>query len=406
MKLPAAILGFANLPLGLGNGLMLSAVPQLLAARHVPEPVISDITTIGLLPGFAIFLAGPLLDLRFSRRAYAAAATVVTAFASLAAVLALAHPVLLGVAVFVVSAASSVNLIAIGGWFGSVLEKDRDASLGTWMSVSFTVGFSLMAVEAVPIVHALPPLAAAVLLALPVLAPCLIYAALPAPPPPDASLSREGFGVFLGRIVALLRRREIVRLLVLFVLPTGCFALTNTLSGLGGDYHASERFVGLINSVAVTITGVGGALLVPVLVRRSATWRWYLGVGVAGAAATLLFAVLPRTPSVFAVAMVAENLAQALTLTMATVAALQSLDHGAPLAATQFGLITAVPQLPVTYMQWLDGHVYWAGGLAGMYAVDGALSLAACVAMALLSRGVWGQGPSGVQGPVRSTPAA
>ena len=41
--------------------------------------MIADITTIGLLPGFAIFLAGPLLDLRFSRRAYAAAATVVAA---------------------------------------------------------------------------------------------------------------------------------------------------------------------------------------------------------------------------------------------------------------------------------------------------------------------------------------
>ena len=389
MKLPAFILGLANLPLGFGNGLMLSAVPQLLAARHVPEPVVSDITAIGLAPGFAIFLVGPLLDIGFSRRAYAAAATIVTALASVVAVLALAQPVLLGAAVFVMSAAASVNLIAIGGWFGSLLDRDQDASLGTWMSVAFTIGFSAAAVAAVPIVHAMPLPAAAVLLALPVLLPLLVYAVMPAPRP-DAALSRAGSGVFLRRIADLLRQREIVRLLVLFALPTGCFALTNTLSTLGGDYGASERFVGLINSVAVTLTGIGGALLVPVLVRRAATWRWYLAVGAAGALATLLFAVLPRTPAVFALAMVAENLAQALTLTMATVAALQSLDHGAPLAATQFGLITAVPQLPVTYMQWLDGHVYAAAGLAGMYAVDGGLSLCACAAMVLLGRGVRG----------------
>ena len=385
LKLPTFVLGLANLPLGLGNGLMLSAVPQLLVARHVPEPVISDITAIGLAPGFAIFLAGPLLDIRFSRRTYATLATIITALASLAAVLSILHPVPLGFAVFVVSAASSLNLIAAGGWFGSLLDKDGDAALGTWMSVSFTVGFSLMAVIAVPIVHALSPPAAAVLLALPVLAPLAIYAALPAPAP-DAALSRERVGVFLRRILSLFRQRDVLRLLLLFILPTGCFALTNTLSGLGGDYHASERFVGLINSVAVTITGIGGALLVPVLVRRSATWRLYLAVGALGAAATLLFAALPRTPSVFALAMVAENLAQALTLTMATVAALQSLDHAAPLAATQFGLITAVPQLPVTYMQWLDGHVYGAHGLTAMYAVDGSLSLAACVTMAALFR--------------------
>ncbi len=383
--LPIPILGFANLPLGLGNGLMLSVVPQLLAARHVPEAVIADITTAGLAPGFAIFLAGPLLDIRFSRRIYAVAATILTALASLAAVLAISRPVLLGLAVFVISAASSLNLMAVGGWFGSLLDKSEDASLGTWMSVSFTVGFSLMAMIAVPIVHAVSPQVAAILLALPVLTPIPIYAALPAPSP-DPALSRERIGAFFRRILALLRQREIVRLLVLFVLPTGCFALTNTLSGLGQDYHASERLVGLINSVAVTITGIGGALLVPVLVRRSTTWRLYLAVGMLGAAATLLFALLPRTPPVFALAMVVENLAQALTLTMATVAALQSLDHAAPLAATQFGLITAVPQLPVTYMQWLDGHAYGAGGLNAMYLADGGLSLAACLATAFLYR--------------------
>lgn len=386
MRLQPFILGLANLPLGFGNGLMLSAVPQLLAARHVPEAIVSDITAIGLAPGFAVFLAGPMLDRRYSRRTYAVAATILTALASLGAVLSLAHPVLLGIAVFAISAASSLNLIAIGGWFGSLLDKREDASLGTWMSVAFTLGFSFAAVAAVPVVEALPPVAAAVVLAVPVLLPLPIYAAVPASPP-DASLSCAGFGVFLRRIAALLRQREIVRLLVLFVLPTGCFALTNTLSGLGGDYHASPRFVGLINSVAVTVTGIGGALLVPVLVRRAATWRWYLGVGLAGALATLLLAALPHTPPVFALAMVAENLAQALTLTMATVAALQSLDHDAPLAATQFGLITAVPQLPVTYMQWLDGHVYAAGGLAGMYVVDGGLSLLACLVMVLLGRG-------------------
>ena len=385
VKLPTAVLGLANLPLGFGNGLMLSVVPQLLAARHMPEPVISDITAIGLAPGFAIFLAGPLLDIRFSRRAYAVAATILTALASVAAVLAISRPILLGVAVFIVSAASSLNLIAIGGWFGSLLNKEQDASLGTWMSVSFTIGFSLEAMAAVPLVHALPAPVAAAVLALPILAPLLIYAVLPAPPP-DVSLSRENFVTLFRRIFALVWQREIMRLLVLFVLPTGCFALTNTLSGLGGDYQASERFVGLINSVAVTITGIGGALLVPVLVRRSATWRLYLWIGAFGAVTTLLFAALPRTPSVFALAMVAENLAQAMTLTMATVAALQSLDHDAPLAATQFGLITAVPQLPVTYMQWLDGHAYGSGGLTGMYVVDGGLSLAACVMMTLVYR--------------------
>ena len=358
---------------------MLSAVPQILAGRHVPEPVIADITSVGLIPGFAVFLLAPLFDLRFSRRASAVFSTIAAALATFVAILVLAHPVLLAAAVFVVSAAASCNLIACGGWFGSVLGERDGASLGASMSVAFTVGFSLAAVIAVPVVHVLSSTGAATVLALPMLAPLAIYAMVPA----GSAVPRGTPGEFVRTVRALFGRRDVVRLLVLFALPTGCFALTNTLSGLGADYRASERFVGLVNSVAVTLTGVGGALLVPVLVRRAATWRVYLGAGALGAIVTLVLAALPRTPGVFAFAMVAENLSQAVTLTSVTVAALQSLDAAAPLAATQFGLLTAVPQLPVTYMQWLDGHAYGKGSLAMMYAFDGGTSLAACLAVGL-----------------------
>ena len=378
----APALGLANLPLGLGNGLILSAIPQLLAGRHVPEPVIADITSIGLIPGFAVFLLGPLLDRGPSRRVYAVCMTVATALAALVAVRALAQPVLLGAAVFVVSAASSLNLMAFGGWFGSVLDERNDASLGAGMSVAFAVGFSLAAVIDVPVMHALPPGGAAILLALPFLAPLPIYALAPAGP----AVPRGASGEFVRGIQAMFRQRDVRWLLVLFALPTGCFALTNTLSGLGADYRASERAVGLINSVAVTLTGVAGALLVPMLVRRTATWKLYLGTGTLGAIVTLVLASLPRTPAAFAFATVAENLAQAVTLTSVTVAALQSLDRGAPWAATQFGLLTALPQLPITYMQWLDGHAYGKGGLGMMYLADGGLGLVSCLLIGIVTR--------------------
>ena len=385
-SLPSWLLGLANLPVGLANGLTLSAVPQLLAARHVPEPVIADITVAAIIPGFIAFLAGPILDIRFTRRTYAVAATILTAIASVATILAIAHPVLLGMAVFAAGLGSSLNMIAIGGWFGSLVGPQDEARLGTWMGLSGTVGAGLAGMAVVPLLRALPFMEVAILLGLCNLAPLLIYAATSAPPP-DPRLARETIGEFVRHIGLLIRQPRIVQLLLLFILPTGAFALTNTLSGLGGDYHASERFVALAGGAVVMVMGVIGALMVPPLVRRFAACPLYLGAGTVGAVVTVLLILLPRTPSSFLLAAIAENLAQTVTLTTVVVAALQSLGRDNPLAATQFGLLTSVSPLPVTYMQWLDGHAYGQGGLDVMFAVDGGVSLVACAAMAVWFRG-------------------
>src|SRR5208282_354271 len=67
----APFMGLCNLPLGLYGGVMLTTIPQLLAARSVPQPEIASITAIGLSPGFICFLAAPILDVLFSRKTYA-----------------------------------------------------------------------------------------------------------------------------------------------------------------------------------------------------------------------------------------------------------------------------------------------------------------------------------------------
>src|SRR5665213_3036426 len=85
---PVWLLGLANLPLGLTGGLTLLTVPQWLAAQHVPEPVIAELTTLALVPTFLVFLVGPLFDIWFSRRTYAIASTLVATVGALGTLLA------------------------------------------------------------------------------------------------------------------------------------------------------------------------------------------------------------------------------------------------------------------------------------------------------------------------------
>lgn len=382
---PSWLLGLANLPLGLTGGVALLTVPQLLAARHVPEPVIAELTTLALVPTFVVFLLGPILDVRFSRRTYAVAATLLATAATAVALLQTDNLTILGAAMFCALGGAAINSVAIGGWFGSLASKTEDGPLGAWMQIANSVGFGLVSIAGIQLIRAMPLPLATTLLSTPVLLPLLIYAITPAPGP-DQRLARESFARFVADLAAVVRRPLVLQLLVLFAVPAASFALTNTLGGLGRDYHASEAFVATIGGTAVTITGIFGSLIVPPLIRRARGSVLYLAIGSLGALFTLSLIILPHTPSVYAAAMIGQNLAQSAALATVTVVSLQSLGKNNPFAATQYGLLNCASALPITYMQLVDGHAYGAGGLRLMYLADGGLGIAACAAMAILLR--------------------
>ena len=176
--------------------------------------------------------------------------------------------------------------------------------------------------------------------------------------------------------------------LFLFAIPAASFALTNLLSGLGRDYGASERMVGLVMGGGVTVAGVAGSLAMPRLIRGRSPRLLYVAVGAAGAAFTLVLAFLPHTPGTFVLAVLGENLFQAAAFAVSTTIALVTIGERNPLAATQFALLYAAMNLPQSYMQALDGAAYGIRGLSGALVTDALVSLLACGVAALLLRNI------------------
>jgi PAT family beta-lactamase induction signal transducer AmpG len=131
----------------------------------------------------------------------------------------------------------------------------------------------------------------------------------------------------------------------------------------------------------VTAAGIFGSLMVPVLGRRARLLTVYLGIGIIGALSTLSLVVLPRTPTVFTIGFVAQNIWQSAGLAAGTALILSSIGKNNPLASTQFAILNAALATPLVYMQWIDGHAYGAWGLTGLYLTDGGLDLASCVLM-------------------------
>lgn len=382
-RLPVWLLGLSNLPLGITGAVALIVTPQVLAARRAPETQIANITTLGLAGALTFCLLAPILDVRFSRRTYAIVMTIGSAVLTFIMVMSFSMFRLLGWVIFACVLLASLNCSAVGGWFGSTLPPEDDAPLGAWMTIATVAGGGVTAVLGIPLVNHAPPIVAGLLLGGLNLVPLPIIL-WTEPPNHGRRRASEIFGKFIQEIRELVGRSEVQLLLLLFALPSGSFALTNTLGGLGGDYGASENLVAISAGAGMIVGGVAGGLLVPVLSRRVALIVVYLGIGVIGGLSTLSLLVLAHKPAVFTIALVDQMFWQAAAISAGNGLMLSSIGKNNPLASTQFAVLTAATSAPIMYMQWVDGHAYGARGLNGLFSVDGGADLLACAVMTAL----------------------
>ncbi len=378
---PIWLLGFTNATFGMFGGFAVVTVAEMLAAQGVSGDRVASIIAAVLSPGFWIFLVSPILDVRFSRRTYA------LSFAVLAAVC-VAGTVIFRTRVGVIEAMMFTGYIcvslvqgAVGGWMGSLIAKNDDGPLGAWFAVSNIGAGGVMMVVAGELIQRFNPVVAGTLLGAMIMLPSLLYLYIPSLPP-DARLASESFRQFFRDIFALLKRREVLIALALFLLPSASFALTNVLGGIGKDFSATERMVSLLGGVGSAVAGVVGSLLLPSLARKLALRPLYLAIGIVGGLFTLSLLLLPHTPLTFGIAITGENLFQALAFAAGNAITFETMGQNNPLAATQFSLLVAASNLPITYMGFIDGAAYKWRAVAGSFAVDAGISIVVCLLLA------------------------
>ncbi|MBS0363326.1 MAG: hypothetical protein JSR98_18270 [Proteobacteria bacterium] len=277
---------------------------------------------------------------------------------------------------------------AVAGWFSQLIARNEEPVLGAWLSAASFAGFGASAAASILILRGLPYDVGIALICAVGLLPLGLFLFVPHEPLPTLSF-QDSFGPMARNLAGIVRDRHIWRMMALFAVPCATFSLTNTLSGIGRDFHASEAFVGLIGGVGATVGGVCGSLVAPLLAKRLPPLALYIGTGVAGAFFTLSLLIPARTPLLFATAMVGENIFQGVAFALSYALILLSIGKKNPIASTQFALVNAAVVVPIVYMPMLDGLGYARGGLAGNLAVDACLSLLACTAMTLLFARPW-----------------
>jgi PAT family beta-lactamase induction signal transducer AmpG len=240
-----------------------------------------------------------------------------------------------------------------------------------------------MAVVTGEVVQRLPPTVAAVLLGVVLLLPTAIFPWMEAPGP-DRRLARDSFMQFFGEVLHIVKRREVLVAIVLFIAPAATFSLTNLIGGLGNDFHASSHFVGLVGGAGVLMGGIVGCLIFPLIDHLLPLRYLYLAIGIVGSIFTLALILLPHTPVTFAVALIGENVFQSVAITASTAISFETVGRNNPLAATTYCLMLSAFNVANTYMLVVDGWGYSRNGVSGGYAADASVSIVASLLLAML----------------------
>jgi PAT family beta-lactamase induction signal transducer AmpG len=380
---PVWLMGLTNATFGMFGGMVAISLPEILADQHIPEVRIAVITATAMSPAFWIFLICPMLDVRFTRRFYAVASTIVAATFMAIGLANLHHLLVLEIFFTLGFAGATITQNALGGWLSTALRPEDESRLSAWFNIANIGGGGIIATVALALIHRLPLPLAAVLLGSAILLPLSIYPFIPITQP-DARLARESFAAFFRDVLALLKRREVLIALALFLAPSGSFALTNILGGLGEDFHASSRVIALAGGAGVAVAGVVGSLIFPFLSKRMSLRPLYLAIGIVGACFTLSLLLLPRSPAVYALSMIGENIFQSLAITGTFAIAFETIGQNNPLAATTFSVLSAACNFPIVYMQIVDGRGYSWHGVSGSFIADASLGILACTLLALL----------------------
>jgi MFS transporter, PAT family, beta-lactamase induction signal transducer AmpG len=376
------LMGFMNAIYGFAYAVVLVTMPQLLAAHGVAEPVIASLTALALIVSLAAFAVAPVLDTLMSRRAWAIAlAFAVSGLTFSVLTLPNASPILAPV-LAVDALVASLYCAAIGGWLGAALPKGSDETIGTWFTIGNGFGFGLGAISQFWLMSHLPGTVGAATIAAATLVPLAIVPLMPAPDAGRRAV-HESFGNLARDLGQLVRQPVVLRILLMFVLPCAAFTLTNAFGGIGRDFHASEGLVDVANGIGATVIGFVASLAARLLLKRLPAPLIYLGIGVVGAAFTLSLLAFARTPATYLMAVVGENMAQSIAQVSQNAIVFRSIREGSPLASSQFGLLSTALVIPYAYMQMLDGYGYkLAGGVAGSFMMDAAISLGACILVA------------------------
>ncbi len=376
------------MPYGAFNAVITVLMPFLLRKHGVPVDRIAGVVAISAIPNFWYFLWSPVVDIGFLRRTWVLMAAGVSAVCAWIAI------------VWVTASLPQLTaLLFAGNIFSMLLSSSCGAVLSTtihplargrasgWYNAGNLGGGALGAGAAIWLAGFTPLIGLAFTSAAMVFLPALAALAIfeeRSPRLAPAMLFRA-----LGRDVwELLRAPATWAGLVFFLSPVGSAAITNLISSVGPDYHASDAQVAWVSGIAGGLLSALGCMLGGFICDRMSRMAAYALAGLLSAVFSGWMALGKASPLTYTGGYAGYALSAGIAYAAFTALELEVLGRRRHAAGTAYSLLGSSGNFPIAYMTWIDGAAYKRSGARGLMGAD-ALANAVGALLLLVFAGAW-----------------
>jgi PAT family beta-lactamase induction signal transducer AmpG len=384
-----------DLTFGLVAGFVITALPFLLSKAGISVDRLATISAIAMSPTFWAFLLTPIVDVGFTRRAYAFALAIASA-TSLAASLWFFSPARLTLFTALVLIAEFAVVLqgsSVTGWISEFLPDSERGRVGGWINVANLGGGALGAMVVMSAAAYLPFRTLGLMIASAILASTLFLLRFPKPADPQLGL-RQIFGGTFRSVVQTSRQPQVLTGFLLFLSPVSCVAAINLFAGLGNEFHAASQWVVWSTGAGAAITSALGSILGGYIADRVDRGLLYLSGGILAGVCAVVMATTPHTQAIFIAGVLVYNGVAGVCYAGFSSLAFQLVGTRNATAATQFGLFAAATNGAIVYMTWLDGQGFRLFGTRGLLLVDGLAAISAAIPLLMFLR--WRSMRSGV----------
>ncbi|HEY2853851.1 MAG TPA: MFS transporter [Gemmatimonadaceae bacterium] len=383
---PAWLLGIMAMPYGSFNGVVAVGLPYLLRKQGISVDRIAAIAALVQAPAIWYVLWAPVVDIKFRRRTWIVALSVLSGVATAVALhLMEGGSIRLASGIFVVASVFNQPVSsAVGGLVAAVMPgASRGRAAGATQGGILAAGVAAGGLAVLLSDHSSIAIASTVIGLLIVLPS---FAALFVHEPRRAERNRRAhIARMVTEIKTAVRRRNLWLGMLLFLSPCGAGALMNLFSGVAIDYHASANMVVVVVVLAGLLTAAG-ALVGGTLLDRIDRWRSYPIAGLVTSIVVMIMLFAPVRPATYIAGAAAYAMATGFGYAAFMALALDLVGGEAAAGSTLFTLLTAALNIPVVYMIRLDGLGHARFGVRGMLAADGLANAVSAILLLVVLR--------------------
>jgi MFS transporter, PAT family, beta-lactamase induction signal transducer AmpG len=386
--MPPPLFGVLFAPAGLSEGFVSVALGYVLSQRGVGLPVIAGLVGLRLLPNTWAFLAGPLIDSCLTSVRWYIISIVALAFCSVGFAffpIQLASSAAYGALCLLSGITSTLSCSAASATLALTTPNAVRGACAGWRQAGNFIGFCFGGGGALWLATHAGGLRTAGLVVAMLYLLCmfpLLVVRVPAPVAPRGAGVVVAARSAIGSLWKLLRTRIGILAVLAVMLPAGLGVAAYLLPAVAGDWHASADVVATATGALAGLASVPGCIIAGYLCDRFSRRTVYLWCALLASVAEGLMAYAPHTPTGFVALVLVTSAVTGLAYGSVSAVIYEQLQQAG--AATVYGVLSSLCNLPVILVTMILGVVQTRGGSTAMLLVEACLGVVAVVIYTVL----------------------